>query len=110
MWESLLLFEEVVNSAHFQNKTFILFLNKLDLFEEKYPKVPLQECFPEYTGTDIEQAKSFIKDKFLEKSPQKPYVHYTCALQTHKVRFVINAVRTMLLEGDINRIFPDNFL
>jgi len=38
MKESLLLFDEICNSHWFRNTTFILFLNKTDLFKEKNPK------------------------------------------------------------------------
>lgn len=50
MKESLLLFDEICNSHWFRNTTFILFLNKTDLFKEKIQRVDLKVCFPNYTG------------------------------------------------------------
>lgn len=41
MDESLRLFEETVSNKYFQNTSFILFLNKRDLFEDKIKQVPL---------------------------------------------------------------------
>ena len=51
MNESLVLFESVINSRWFLRTSIILFLNKIDLFKAKLPKVPLEKYFPEYTGT-----------------------------------------------------------
>ncbi len=50
MKESLLLFDEICNSIWFRNISFVLFLNKEDLFREKIAKVDLNVCFPTYTG------------------------------------------------------------
>lgn len=50
MNESLVLFESVINSRWFLRTSIILFLNKIDLFKAKLPKVPLEKYFPEYTG------------------------------------------------------------
>ena len=52
MRESLLLFDEICNSHWFRNTTFILFLNKTDLFKEKIQRVDLKVCFDNYTGKD----------------------------------------------------------
>lgn len=51
MQESLVLFESVINSRWFLRTSVILFLNKIDVFKQKLPKVPLVHYFPEYTGT-----------------------------------------------------------
>jgi len=107
MVEALMLFEEVVNSAHFQSKPIILFLNKTDLFEAKYPKVPLITYFGEYTGATIEDGKQFLKQKFLEKLPGKhPFVHFTCALNTKIMRNVILTVRSEIMKIDLGEAFP----
>ena len=50
MKESLLLFDEILNSPWFRDTAFILFLNKTDLFREKVGRVPLSVCFPNYDG------------------------------------------------------------
>ena len=50
MQESLVLFESVINSRWFLRTSVILFLNKIDVFKQKLPKVPLVHYFPEYTG------------------------------------------------------------
>jgi len=105
--EAILLFDEVSNSSHFTSKAIILFLNKSDLFFEKYPKVPLTVCFPDYTGSSIEEGQKFIEDRFLEKVQIKKtiFVHHTCALSTQNIRFVITAIRKELLRTDLGQIF-----
>jgi GTPase SAR1 family protein len=112
MAETLLLFDEVANH-HFQNKPIILFLNKVDLFEEKYQRVPLTLCFPEYPGETVEDGKAFIKERFIEKAHPKHIIfpHYTCALNTKNMRFVITSIRKEIMRGQMNdEIFVDDIL
>jgi len=106
--EAILLFDEVANSSHFSSKAIILFLNKTDLFEEKYPKIPLTTCFPDYTGETMEDGQKFIETRFLEKVQNHKktiFVHFTCALSTQNIKFVINAIRKELLKTDLGQIF-----
>lgn len=50
--ESLNLFEQIVNNRWFKEASFVLFLNKLDLFREKIMSSNrhLKNFFPDYTG------------------------------------------------------------
>ena len=65
MHETLSLFEEICNSRWFESTSFILFLNKRDLFEEKIAVKPLADCFPEYDGSsDFDESYAFIKREF----------------------------------------------
>ena len=48
MKESLLLFDEIRNSPWFRTVPFILFLNKIDLFQEKIKRVSLSVCFDDW--------------------------------------------------------------
>ena len=57
MAESLVLFESVINSRWFLRTSIILFMNKIDLFAAKLPKVPLEKFFSDYTG-------KFVQDDF----------------------------------------------
>lgn len=105
MKESVLLFDEIVNSAWFANTSFILFLNKLDLFETKIKDSPLSACYPDYTGgPDPEAAAEYIKDKFVklrsEKGPKREIFHHkTCAIDSKQIAIVFAAVkRTILME------------
>ncbi|GMH10522.1 hypothetical protein Nepgr_012363 [Nepenthes gracilis] len=73
MMEAKELFEWVLKQSCFEKTSFLLFLNKFDLFEKKILKVPLNVCdwFKDYqsvsTGKqEIEHAYEFVKKKFEE--------------------------------------------
>lgn len=101
MKESLLLFDEVCNSVWFKNTSFILFLNKTDLFKEKIARIDLTTCFPNYTGgCNFELASAFIKQKFLDqnRATHPIYPHFTCAISTENIEFVFKCVRDTVLK------------
>jgi G-protein alpha subunit len=107
--EALMLFEEMVNSPWFKQTTFILFLNKIDLFEDKLPKVPLTCCFKNYDGgADIEKAKAFVRGKFQERygyaATGALYVHVTCAIDTSNIIVMWKAVREIILKKVFSEI------
>eukprot|EP01119_Soliformovum_irregulare_P005727 TRINITY_DN17478_c0_g1_i1.p1 TRINITY_DN17478_c0_g1~~TRINITY_DN17478_c0_g1_i1.p1 ORF type:complete len:368 (+),score=64.84 TRINITY_DN17478_c0_g1_i1:68-1105(+) len=101
MKESLLLFDEVCNSHYFRNTTFILFLNKVDLFKEKIKRVDLSTIFENYSGgDDFEAASQFIRSRFLEQnqSPHQIYTHFTCAINTESIELVFKTVREIIVK------------
>lgn len=111
MHESLELFKELCSTKWFQQTSFILFLNKKDIFEDKIKRVPLTVCFPDYScpsSTDIvEEGKKYIRDKFLELNTNKGksvYAHFTCATDTSNITVVFNAVRDIILNHTLDRI------
>lgn len=59
MHESLKLFQEM--RTQFLNTTFIVFLNKIDLFQEKIKRVSLDKCFPDWKGKPLDKLHSFSK-------------------------------------------------
>lgn len=80
--EAHALFKKIVTSKWFENSTFIMFLNKTDLLEEKIMYSNLEDHFPEYIGPkrDAEKAKAFIKGLFTENYEDRTiYSHFTCA-------------------------------
>lgn len=90
MQESLVLFESVINSRWFLRTSVILFLNKIDVFKQKLPKVPLVHYFPEYTGgSDINKAAKYILWRFTQTNRARlsVYPHLTQATDTSNVRF-----------------------
>jgi len=108
MKESLLLFDEVSNSHWFKNTSFILFLNKTDLFKEKIARVDLTTCWPNYTGgCHFENASTFIKQKFLDqnKTTHPIYTHFTCAISTENIEFVFRCVRETVLNQTLKEIY-----
>ncbi|KAE8682614.1 Guanine nucleotide-binding protein alpha-1 subunit [Hibiscus syriacus] len=73
MVETKQLFDWVLKQPCFEKTSFMLFLNKFDIFETKVLKVPLNVCewFKDYqpvsTGKqEIEHAYEFVKKKFEE--------------------------------------------
>jgi guanine nucleotide-binding protein subunit alpha len=50
MQEALMLFNNVCNSPWFTKTSIILFLNKIDIFQEKIKTSPIADYFPDYTG------------------------------------------------------------
>lgn len=108
MHESLRLFDEICNSKWFTTVSMILFLNKSDLFQEKIKKVDLNLCFPEYTkGLDTyDDASQFLVKKFagvLKSGGNKQiYAHITCAMDTNNIKFVFNAVKSIVLHSALD--------
>jgi len=107
MKESLLLFDEVSNSHWFKNTSFILFLNKTDLFKEKITRVDLTCCWSSYNGgLNFDNASTFIKQKFLDqnKSSHSIYTHFTCAISTENIEFVFKCVRETVLTQTLREV------
>jgi GTPase SAR1 family protein len=105
--ESLEVWEELVNSSHFTNTPTLLFLNKLDLFEDKYlvRKVPLNDAglFPDAPQgePDKDQAIAWISSLFQERhrkaDPSLLYIHLTTAVDSTQVNQVFNDVKEIVL-------------
>jgi hypothetical protein len=95
MTESLKLFKEIVNNAIFEKTTFIMFMNKYDLFEKKIKKSPLNALFPGYKGGDDPvKGSEYIGKQFTTQAPPEKnfYVHNTTATDTesiHKLYYVL---------------------
>lgn len=71
-----------------QRTSIILFLNKIDLFKAKLPKVPLERYFPEYTGgPDVNKGAKYILWRFtqLNRARLSIYPHLTQATDTSNV-------------------------
>jgi hypothetical protein len=100
--ETVLLFDEVVNSHWFAATPVILFLNKVDLLQERLPVHKLSDCFPTYTGgDDYDAAIQFIQNRFMEVNSQsRPiYTHATVAIDTENIKFIFSAVRDMVIKS-----------
>ncbi|XP_002730534.1 guanine nucleotide-binding protein G(i) subunit alpha-like [Saccoglossus kowalevskii] len=105
MFESRKLFESTLNSGWFEETSFILFLNKKDIFEEKISKSPLTLCFPEYTGPNTyDEAGEYIQSKFEEcnlKPAREIYSHFTCATDTKNIEHVFNDVTDIIIRSSL---------
>lgn len=66
MQESLDLFKVISSIKILANASFILFLNKKDLFAEKIAKSPLKDFWPEYDGAnEMIEGGNFIRQLFV---------------------------------------------
>ena len=57
--ESLELFAEIQNNPNLRNKTFILFLNKVDIFKEKILTSNLIDHFEDFPGKEEAEERSW---------------------------------------------------
>ncbi|KAJ7301264.1 heterotrimeric G-protein alpha subunit, GPA3-like protein [Mycena albidolilacea] len=102
MGESLYLFESIINSRWFLRTSVILFLNKIDVFKRKLPKIPLGRYFPEYEGgNDLQKAAKYILWRFMQENRAKltVYLHVTQATDTKNIQLVFVAIKEMILQN-----------
>ncbi|KTB00169.1 Guanine nucleotide-binding protein alpha-2 subunit [Nakaseomyces glabratus] len=100
--ESLVLFDNIVNSRWFARTSVVLFLNKIDLFAEKIQRVPLEHYFPDYMGgKDINKAAKYILWRFvqLNRANLNIYPHVTQATDTSNIKLVFAAIKETILEN-----------
>ena len=97
--ESLNLFQAICVNKFFAHSSFILFLNKFDLFTEKInnTKHHLRLFFPRYCGPDhdVSAAKEFISSQFLARNLDRNkiiYPHFTTATDTSNIKVVFKVV------------------
>jgi len=89
MKESLLLFEELVNCSVFHDKPVMLFLNKVDIFNDLIQKVDIsEECFKDYHGpkNSAKDAIDYISGQFKalrENKDADVFVEVTCAVDKY---------------------------
>ncbi|XP_047100758.1 guanine nucleotide-binding protein subunit alpha-14-like isoform X3 [Schistocerca piceifrons] len=99
--ESLALFKVLLTCSAFRYTSVIVFLNKVDIFDEKIKKHHLSHYFPEYKGPkkDPESAKEFFAEKFQKcchDVRKSVYVRYTCATDTENMSAVFSTVRDFI--------------
>lgn len=105
MEESMALFQTILHSPWFISASVMLFLNKVDLFNEKIKCSHLVDYFPKYNGPkqDAKEASEFILNMFLSfQTDQKMiYPHFTCATDTNNIRFVFSVVKDHILQSNL---------
>jgi len=104
--ESLRLFSEVTASNSFQPTSWILFLNKSDLFELKIKKHPLNNFFSDISqedAKDYEASWKYIQTRYQANfRGTRLYPHITCAIDTSNCKRVFTAVRDTVITGALN--------
>lgn len=100
--EALEVFDQTVNSQWFRAKSVQLFLNKVDILQQKCHYSSFTAHFPSYEGSDSdpEEITRYIESLFRSRfrpGSRNLYVHRTCATDTTTMKFVIDAVSDMIL-------------
>ncbi|CAG2169678.1 unnamed protein product [Oppiella nova] len=106
MEESQALFHTIITCKWFMDSSFILFLNKTDLFSEKIVLSHLVDYFPEYDGPVKEAlpARDFVLKMYLSLNPfpdKYIFSHFTCVTDTENMRFIIESVKHTILQRHI---------
>jgi GTPase SAR1 family protein len=110
MSESVEIWQSVCEEPSFSNSVMILFLNKVDLFDEKIKKNKGMPNFSDYKGgADADAGSKYILGKFQDSMPDGHgkdtlQVHTTCALDTEQIRTVWLAIRGAMTERKLTAI------
>ncbi|KAJ6570326.1 guanine nucleotide binding protein, alpha subunit [Mycena sp. CBHHK59/15] len=112
MRDSMLIWDSITASRWFNEQTtFILCLNKNDLFERKVPVSDIKDFFPEFNGEpgDALSGRDYFKARFrhlAEKNGRSIYIHVITATDTVAMRalmaglvFVFRAILRSNLQG-----------
>jgi guanine nucleotide-binding protein G(i) subunit alpha len=108
MQEALTLFDSICNSRWFIKTSIILFLNKIDRFQEKLPHSPLANYFSDFEGANTyEEASAYILNRFVslnQSNTKQIYTHFTCATDTKQIKFVMAAVNDIIIQKNLREV------
>ncbi|XP_041364674.1 guanine nucleotide-binding protein subunit alpha-12-like [Gigantopelta aegis] len=107
--ESCNIFETIINNKSFSNVSIILFLNKMDLLEEKVKRVSIKDYMPDFTGDPhkIEDVKAFLLQCFDSRRRErtKPlFHHFTTAIDTENIKLVFQDVKDTILHENLRSL------
>jgi len=109
MMESERLFGQMLNMKFLEHTPFIVFFNKVDLFQEKLKVHPLTKAYRDYTGSqNYEEAVKFVKDKFLAHNHNNDRLirsFETTATDTDLVQNVLKSVQNIILQNILKDLF-----
>lgn len=100
MMDTLVLFDSIVNSQWFMRTRIILLLNKVDVFEQKLARSPLEKYFPDYSGgNDVNRAAKYILWRFnqVNRAHLNLYPHLVQSTDPSNIRLVFAAIKETLL-------------
>ncbi|KAI9206282.1 guanine nucleotide binding protein, alpha subunit [Polychytrium aggregatum] len=104
MIEALDVFQKVANSSALSNTAFLVFLNKIDLLEEKLsnPSKPFNKFFPDFQGpnqVDAIQNYFITKFKAASNNPNRiMYFYLTKATDTNQTKVTLKVVASITLQ------------
>ncbi|XP_042198321.1 guanine nucleotide binding protein (G protein) alpha v1 [Callorhinchus milii] len=109
--ESLKLFSSICNNVFFRSTSMILFLNKIDLFQEKilHSERHLRLYFSEYRGADcdVDAGARFVANQFLSLNrnvAKLVYHHFTTATDTSNVQVVFQVVMDTIIKENLEAV------
>ncbi|KAH7714566.1 guanine nucleotide-binding protein G(o) subunit alpha [Aphelenchoides avenae] len=109
MEDCIELFNSMYHNEFLRKSSFILFLNKKDLFEEKLKHVSLAKFFPTYSGkrdNSMNTASEFVRSLFIEAQQDDSrhiYTHFTNATDTNNIDVVFGATCDIILQNNLSR-------
>ncbi|KAF7658655.1 hypothetical protein LDENG_00009680 [Lucifuga dentata] len=109
--ESMKLFSSICNNIFFRSTSMILFMNKIDLFQEKilHSGRHLRLYLPQFKGADcdVDSAARFIAATFvsLNTTPNKLiYHHFTTATDTSNIQIVFQVVMDTIIKENLEAV------
>ena len=98
--ESMDVWKDIVNLPQFERTEFILFLNKVDIFQEKIKRRNVKDYIPEFDGEEhnFESCIGFFERQFLKVVDDRDVtVHYTTATDTDLMANLLDGVKSTIL-------------
>ncbi|XP_047435332.1 guanine nucleotide binding protein (G protein) alpha v1 [Mugil cephalus] len=109
--ESMRLFSSICNNVFFRSTSVILFMNKIDLFQDKilHSGRHLRFYLPQFKGADcdVDSAARFIATTFvsLNNTPSKLiYHHFTTATDTSNIQVVFQVVMDTIIKENLEAV------
>ncbi|XP_041838472.1 guanine nucleotide binding protein (G protein) alpha v1 isoform X3 [Melanotaenia boesemani] len=109
--ESMKLFSSICNNVFFRSTSMILFMNKIDLFQDKilHSGRHLRLYLPQFKGADcdVDSAARFIAATFvsLNNTPSKlVYHHFTTATDTSNIQVVFQVVMDTIIKENLEAV------
>lgn len=109
--ESRNIFDTIINNIIFQKVSFILFLNKTDLLEEKLKnrETNVSWYFPDFKGdsSKLVDVQEFLLEFFKSAKRDRNkrlFHHFTTAVDTENIKVVFNAVKDTILQRNLQQL------
>ncbi|KAI9353595.1 guanine nucleotide binding protein, alpha subunit [Obelidium mucronatum] len=112
--EAMNLFASICNNPLFKKTDMILFLNKIDLFQEKIKARPISLYFPDYVGpNEYQESSKYFVNRFKEinKYPdsKKIYPHLTHATDTKQTKKIMKSAIESIKQTALKKMDEENF-
>ncbi|KAI6210770.1 hypothetical protein M3Y96_00363300 [Aphelenchoides besseyi] len=105
--DSVELFSTMYHNEFLRKCSFILFLNKKDILENKLEHVQFAKYFPNYTGKNTyEDVQDYIRSRFMAVRTYERrhiYLHVTNATDRANIDFVFGASCDIILQNNLTR-------